>query len=1192
MKNFPYLLFKTFIFTLLFLLFFFVLMATLFHTQMGQEYFLSYLHKWGQKNQINVSSTRAEILSPFSFKLYDVNIQIAKSEKVIIDQVTTTLSPLPLFAKRLVISNLSAHNVVFLTQPTAEQPEPLFQIHLKNHWIDLPFSLEISSFQIASFQLQKNWKVSGKGKVRKEGREILFALMATPLNDKSSSLQLVGSISKTTRSFRSRLIIDTPSLSSLFPVANDASLFLQIDGNGSVDNFYRLIAAENQDPNKIALSGKIKGKVRGLPFFEKPPFKNLKIDKGQVASNYQIRENGQTELLDLFYINEKTALKGYCLFSLGKAFSSTTSELLSKCDFSLKTKNLSIQQKRLPSLVMEKASGNLHFDATISPLFDLTFFSPQIQIGDQTIEELSLSSQLKFKEKGSGSATFIFKKELAKASATFQWEGEKLFSLTSSSLFLPTAHASAILSRTEEGLLTGRIEIHLNKMNLIYALFPAIPFLAESGDLVLHLYSSEQAKQEAQVQADLANFHYKNLFGQKAYLSIDTAEPFSDLKGTLKFLLQDARWHDLVIKGLFLETSNFQENWPYECFLTGTWREPLQIRSSGFWKLSSNDLLVTIETLSGQLLAQPLLAPEPVQWEWSPDHFSMKNFRFQLASSSLEGSILLSEKEAEIHLHSKDFPIDFLSFNPLNLRVRGSASMDADLVHKDQRLNGKIALSLEKLFVYSLSEKNPLKAMGSFEGSVVDNHFNVKNHLALNQTEIMDFSAIGEIHFSPFPFHLAIDQKSPIYSRLVYNGGIEEFLDFFDLGTHRLKGHLHSQLELSQTLEQPQLNGFCHLKQGTYENYYTGSYVKNMQAELVAQKDLVRIKSLTASDTKSGSLEAQGLLLLDPKRHFPFLILAYLDKLSSIQTDLIEATTSGKLEIKGTSLFAKATGSIEVNKASLSVPDRIPPFIPSFPITYRNHPFSQKEEEKTPTYTPYPLYLHLDLFAKDHIKISGKGLNAECNGSLKIEGSYADLIAKGQLNLLHGDYSFSGRVFTLTQGSLTFPGAIRALPVLSLAGQVEQKGVIITAYLKGPLNAPTITFESLPPLPLSSIMSLLIFGQDISEISGIQAIQLATSIASLSNGSNLLEAARKNLGIDRFTIISTPAASPDESEKIAVQVGKYITKDVLVSLTQGTQEDSSNISVEVDLKHGFIFQAETMQQEEQSKFTLKWNINY
>ncbi len=62
----------------------------------------------------------------------------------------------------------------------------------------------------------------------------------------------------------------------------------------------------------------------------------------------------------------------------------------------------------------------------------------------------------------------------------------------------------------------------------------------------------------------------------------------------------------------------------------------------------------------------------------------------------------------------------------------------------------------------------------------------------------------------------------------------------------------------------------------------------------------------------------------------------------------------------------------------------------------------------------------------------------------------------------------------------------REMPSINIAALTHQKGVAITARLKGPLNSPQLTFQSAPPLPLSAIMSYLLFGQDLSEISGFK----------------------------------------------------------------------------------------------------------
>jgi translocation and assembly module TamB len=157
---------------------------------------------------------------------------------------------------------------------------------------------------------------------------------------------------------------------------------------------------------------------------------------------------------------------------------------------------------------------------------------------------------------------------------------------------------------------------------------------------------------------------------------------------------------------------------------------------------------------------------------------------------------------------------------------------------------------------------------------------------------------------------------------------------------------------------------------------------------------------------------------------------------------------------------------------------------------------------------------------------------------------------------------------------------------LKLSGQLQLQGTMITVTMQGPLRSPRLTFQSSPYLPTSSILSLILFNKDISEISPLQTIQLAQVIMSMSGtgGPDVLEAIRKSIGIDRLSI-----SGKDGTEEIAVQIGWYLTHGITVSLSQSAT--SSDIKVEVDLKNGFIFEAETQNQEE-GKFSLKWNKNY
>lgn len=204
-----------------------------------------------------------------------------------------------------------------------------------------------------------------------------------------------------------------------------------------------------------------------------------------------------------------------------------------------------------------------------------------------------------------------------------------------------------------------------------------------------------------------------------------------------------------------------------------------------------------------------------------------------------------------------------------------------------------------------------------------------------------------------------------------------------------------------------------------------------------------------------------------------------------------------------------------------------------------------------------------------------------------IKGKNLTLEGEGSLNVIKGTFSFSGKEFTLNQGALSLVNSPTPSAYLNLSGTLTLPEMTVTALLRGPLNAPILTLQSNPSMPTSSILARVLFNKDISELSALQAAQLAYSIVSLSgnSGPNVFEMIRKSLGVDRLDI-SSPSG---DSDQFTIQIGKYLTKGVMITLSQSTE--TSHVIVEVELKNGFVLQAET-QEDEQAKFSLKWNKNY
>jgi translocation and assembly module TamB len=219
--------------------------------------------------------------------------------------------------------------------------------------------------------------------------------------------------------------------------------------------------------------------------------------------------------------------------------------------------------------------------------------------------------------------------------------------------------------------------------------------------------------------------------------------------------------------------------------------------------------------------------------------------------------------------------------------------------------------------------------------------------------------------------------------------------------------------------------------------------------------------------------------------------------------------------------------------------------------------------------------------------VEGRGLNAELKGRVHLTGTHKKVAAHGKLQLVSGEYIFSGKVFKLTQGEIIFNDKGTRNAYIALSGNCDLPEVNVTVMLEGPLTAPKLSFQSSPQMPTSSLLARILFNKDISEISAVQALQVAQTVISLSgnSGPDILEKIRRTIGIDRLTLIT----SENDPGKISLQIGKYLMRGVLLTLSQGAE--SRNVSVEVDLRKGIKFQAE-FDEEQQGKFSLKWHHHY
>lgn len=781
---------------------------------------------------------------------------------------------------------------------------------------------------------------------------------------------------------------------------------------------------------------------------------------------------------------------------------------------------------------------------------------------------------------GTARAFGSYKDEKWEAASEFNWAENAPLYLNNLTLTGPNLKGGGQIEVRPDWIVVGNGQLDIGNLQAFHQ--PGL-----FGNLDIKGVFSASSVEGIQVQAvhfDAAttDLYFGDFHTVQGTLSADFPE------GSSRLDLGKSRFGDLQLQSANLETTKEGESWPYIFYAEGKWKHPLIVQSRGFWSYLNDNFYAKVLDWSGVFYNHPFSLSEPVEIEWGPDKFRLSDTTLTLAGATLFASASRSGEKADARLQLSQMPLDVLSLNPLETPVQGLLTLNASLQERKGSVEGNLSASVEQVEVGS-DEK--LNAAGSIMAHLEKERLSLKADLTSRGAPLLNIDASLPLRLKMWPWNAELLTGKSAKGRLYLSGKIEDFLDFFDLGTHRLEGQCVCNLTLGNSLARPLLEGSCKLENGSYVNYYTGTRLQNIQAEFLADRHILYLRSFKALDGREkGQFAATGSIEARPEEKFPFSFDIAFTDFSFVEIDLINAIANGKIEVKGNSEAALAKGEIAIVESQLTVPDHIPKALPNLQVVYKNP--SQPVPLPQQQFPSYPLALDLHVNAPENVKISGRGLNSEWKGDFNIGGTYTSMAAKGKLELISGEFSFSSRTFKLTEGTLSLSGKEREMPYLNLAGSTETRGIAIIARLKGPLNSPQITLQSAPPLPLSSIMSYLLFGQDLSEISGFQALQLATSIASFAGqGPDILESTRRSLGLDRLRIIAAPGSGP-ESETVAIEAGKYVAEGVLVSFSQGAEDSSTNASIEVELKNNFVFQAESEQQQEQGKFTLKWTLNY
>jgi translocation and assembly module TamB len=254
----------------------------------------------------------------------------------------------------------------------------------------------------------------------------------------------------------------------------------------------------------------------------------------------------------------------------------------------------------------------------------------------------------------------------------------------------------------------------------------------------------------------------------------------------------------------------------------------------------------------------------------------------------------------------------------------------------------------------------------------------------------------------------------------------------------------------------------------------------------------------------------------------------------------------------------------------------------SLDVIERNRPVVEQVVEKAAIKVP-AVALNVRLQAARGIFVRGRGLDAELAMDARVTGNTAAPVLSGKATVVRGEYDFAGKRFTFDdRGAIylaTRPDRIR----LDLTATREDTNLTAVIVIKGTAAKPLISLTSTPVLPNDEVLSQVLFGRSASQLSPLEAAQLASAVTGLATGGGLdvIGNLRSFARLDRLALGGGTAGSG-----VTVSGGKYVTDNIYVELTGGGREGpSAQVEWRVSRRLAIISQ---LASQGDGKLSVRW----
>ena len=402
---------------------------------------------------------------------------------------------------------------------------------------------------------------------------------------------------------------------------------------------------------------------------------------------------------------------------------------------------------------------------------------------------------------------------------------------------------------------------------------------------------------------------------------------------------------------------------------------------------------------------------------------------------------------------------------------------------------------------------------------------------------------------------------APMVAQLRYAGPADTLWRLTGVELFDLSGPVQIGADVSGRLSQPVIRGAVRAAGARIESATTGTVITNVQASGRFGGSRLVVDRFTGDAGRGGTVSGAGQFDFAARRGIGIDLSVQANHAALINRDDIAATVTGPLFFRSDGVGGTIGGDVRLDTSRYRLGQATAASaVPRLSVREINLP-GGAEEDDAPA-TPWRLALHAH--ARNGLLVSGLGLSSEWSADLQIGGEPENPAITGRATLIRGDYAFASRTFQLERGIIRFAGDVPANPALDIQANADTDGLSAAIRVTGYALKPEIGFTSNPALPEDELLSRLLFGTSITDLSAPEALQLAAAVAALQNGGgglNPINAVRRAAGLDRLRILP---ADPQTGQGTSIAAGKYVTRRLYAEIvTDGQGYSATQVEFQV-----------------------------